>query len=156
MRRIIAALFAFAATAVAVLVGPTPAHATTIIDTQTPKCDTAFATITAVKIQEDNEGQDEIFVKMNGTRYPLSGNPRTFTPGQTRPGTDFRSDANSFTFAGVLTLQLVEDDGLINDVWGHPPAELTCPADFNPHTFLVQFFVRQDVQYDLIFTLQRI
>jgi len=157
MKRIIRAGLALVA-GLALLSTAAPAAATEVIDSTTPQCEAVFVDITAVKIQEDGQGEDEIFVRMNDVRYRLDGVALTFEEGQTRPGSQFRPGA--FTFAGTLKLKVIEDDGIANDVW--PPfitPVIVCPVDTAligaPRRATVDVIIRQDIHYVLIFDFVR-
>ena len=128
-----------------------PAHASAV------NCEAQFVSLRAFDIQEDGQGQDEIFVWMDGVRYPTTGHALPFVQGQLRPGTDFRLDANSIAFLDELTVELTEDDPLANDPLG--PLNITCVTftDTAWHTLpTLKWTVGSDVDYRAVFRIRRL
>jgi hypothetical protein len=135
-----------------------PAQAHGVIDTNSPRCHADFVSLKAIDIQEENQGSDEIQVKMNNTLYPATAS-RSFVVGQTRPGTDFRSDAHNFDFAGHIHLNLREVDGTLSDLWEE--VVIDCPPDplggvVPTHHFIINFHASfRYVDYEMRFDVTR-
>jgi hypothetical protein len=106
-------------------------------------CNFILNTVKAVDTQETGTRGDEIFLRLDGERFPSSGFVRYATNGVIRAANSFGSPVVGFADDNPLSVQLSEHDPLFNDQIGNVKS-LECTGD---QTDQVLVFKETGVKY---------
>jgi hypothetical protein len=106
-------------------------------------CNFVLNSVKAVDVQEPRTRGDEIFIRLDGERFPSSGFVRFSTNNVIRAANNFGSPVVGYADDNPLSVQLLEDDTLINDQIGNTKS-LECTGD---QTDQVLVFKETGVKY---------
>jgi hypothetical protein len=104
---------------------PVLSHSASAADQQ---CNFVLNTLKAVDVQEPRTRGDEIFIRLDGVAFPSSGNVRFLANGAIRAANSFGSPVVGFADDNPLSVQVIENDILFNDVIGNTKS-LECTGD---------------------------
>jgi hypothetical protein len=104
---------------------PALSHSASAADQQ---CNFVLNTLKAVDVQEPRTRGDEIFIRLDGVAFPSSGNVRFAANGVVRSANAFGSPVVGFADDNPLSVNVIENDILFNDVIGNTK-NLECTGD---------------------------